>query len=130
MTKRPTKPTATKVERPSAPTKSQPSQPSAAKSKPATKQKPDRKAAKVGASSPPKLGRVVAMLERKEGATVVAVMKATGWQKHSVHGFFAGVVRKKLGLNLVSEKKDGAQVYRIVEGKTGKAPSSVRKRAA
>ena len=60
----------------------------------------------------------MAMLRRKEGATVAAVMKATGWQKHSVHGFFAGVVRKKLGLNLVSEKTDGTRVYRIVEGKT------------
>jgi hypothetical protein len=77
-----------------------------------------------------KQDRVVAMLRRAEGATVVAVMKATGWQKHSVHGFFAGVVRKKLGLNLVSEVKGDERVYRVVERKAAKAVSSSRKRAA
>ena len=41
---------------------------------------------------------------------------ATHWQQHSVRGFFAGVVRKKLGLDLRSEKVDGDRVYRIVEG--------------
>jgi hypothetical protein len=41
------------------------------------------------------------------------MMKATGWQPHSVRGFLAGVVRKKLGLNLVSEAGDSGRVYRI-----------------
>ena len=55
------------------------------------------------------------MLRRREGATIGGIMKATGWQQHSVRGFFAGVVRKKLGLDLVSEKVGDASVYRIVD---------------
>jgi hypothetical protein len=54
-------------------------------------------------------------------------MKQTGWQKHSVHGFFAGIVRKKLGLNLVSDGSDGKRVYRIATGaglKSGRKASS------
>ena len=46
-------------------------------------------------------------------------MESTGWQSHSVRGFFAGVVRKKLGLTLASEKIDGGRVYRIDKGKPG-----------
>ena len=57
---------------------------------------------------------VLAMLHRKQGITVAAVMQATGWQPHSVRGFRAGVVRKKLDLTLVSEKTGEARVYRIV----------------
>jgi Protein of unknown function (DUF3489) len=45
-------------------------------------------------------------------------MTSTGWQLHSVRGFFAAVVRKKLALSLESEKTDGERVYRIVAGKT------------
>jgi Protein of unknown function (DUF3489) len=55
------------------------------------------------------------LLSRKEGATVEELQVATGWQQHSVRGFLAGAVKKKLGLTLLSEKPDaGPRRYRIV----------------
>jgi hypothetical protein len=72
--------------------------------------------------------RIVAMLRSPGGATIAAIMTATEWQQHSVRGFLAGVVRKKLGLNLISEVTDKGRVYRVKDGK-GSFPTAVKQAA-
>jgi hypothetical protein len=61
-----------------------------------------------------KQATLIAMLRRPEGATIAQLCTATGWQAHTVRGTFAGALKKKLGLTLVSEKVKGeVRVYRI-----------------
>ena len=69
-----------------------------------------------------KRDRVLGLLQAKGGTTIAAISKVTGWQPHSVRGFFAGIVKKKLGLTLESEKTRSGRIYRIVRAKTS-APS-------
>lgn len=56
------------------------------------------------------------LLERRGGASIAELSEATGWQAHSVRGFLSGTLRKKLGLTLMSAKKDGGRRYRLEQG--------------
>ena len=73
-----------------------------------------------------KQDQVLALLRRPGGTTLDDLVKATGWQKHSVRGFLAGTVRKKLKLPLISEKVDGIRTYRIGASRAVKAASKRR----
>jgi hypothetical protein len=93
--------------------------------------KPPSSASSRSAARPnTKNARIIAMLRTPTGATITAIMTATDWQQHSVRGFLAGVVRKKLGLNLVSEQSDKGRVYRIEDGKALPAAPHRPKHAA
>jgi hypothetical protein len=85
--------------------------------KPASRKRAAPASLKPAARSTNKHDRIIAMLRTPAGATIASLVTATKWQQHSVRGFLAGVVRKKLGLNLVSEIGDKGRVYRIKDGK-------------
>src|SRR5712671_6332073 len=82
------------------------------------------------AKSDSKQDKIVALLQRPKGATLDALVKETQWQKHSVRGFLAGTVRKKLKLPLLSEKIDGVRTYRIGTGKAAKSKKTSAARKA
>src|SRR2546429_1985225 len=75
-----------------------------------------------------KQSRVITMLQSPAGATIAAMMQATGWQQHSVRGFLAGVVRKRLKLKLESKKVDDSRVYWVATGDSGKPGARRSKR--
>ena len=60
-----------------------------------------------------KQDQIIALLHKPQGVNLTELMQATSWQAHSIRGFLSGTIKKKLNLNLISQKIDGAQVYRI-----------------
>jgi uncharacterized protein DUF3489 len=86
-----------------------------------TRSRPKKEAAAPAAAAAPrktrddtKQAQLIAMLRRKEGATIAQIVAATGWQPHTVRGAFAGALKKKLGLTVTSEKvEEGQRVYRL-----------------
>ncbi len=112
--------------KPKAATRSIARKTSKAKSRPRSAPTPSKPAA--GADT--KHARIIAMLRTPTGATIAAIMAVTDWQQHSVRGFLAGVVRKRLGLNLVSEQTDKGRIYRIRDGKSPPAAADRAKQAA
>jgi len=89
------------------------------KAKAVKKAAPSQKAAK-SAKKPgavrdgSKTAKVVDLLKRPDGATLKELMKATGWQPHSVRGFLSGAIGKKMGLKVISTKgEDGERSYSV-----------------
>ncbi len=60
-----------------------------------------------------KQAQVISLLQRPEGASIEQIMQATDWQQHTVRGFFAGALKKKLRLQLASDKVGGVRIYRL-----------------
>lgn len=71
---------------------------------------------------------VLGMLKQPKGTTIAAIMKATSWQQHSVRGFFAGVVRKRLKLKLGSKMVDDNRIYQITSADRGGTSSRQSRR--
>jgi hypothetical protein len=91
----------------------------AKKAKAAPKAKAPKKAPKAekkatGARDGSKAAKVLDLLKRPNGTTLTELMKATGWQAHSVRGFLSGTVGKKLGLVVASTKgENGERTYSL-----------------
>src|ERR1700692_4066725 len=102
--------------------------PKSSKSK--SRKRPTPASSKSAARPATKHARIIAMLRTPAGATIAAIMTATEWQQHSVRGFFAGVLRKNLGLHFSSGETDKGRVYRIKDGKGASSASDRVKRAA
>jgi len=60
-----------------------------------------------------KQAMLIELLKRPGGTTIDEMVKATGWQQHSVRGVMSGILKKKLGLSIASEKEERGRIYRI-----------------
>jgi hypothetical protein len=98
--------------------------------KPVSRKRPAPASSRPTVGPQTKHARVIAMLKKPAGATIAAIMAVTDWQQHSVRGFLAGVVRKKLGLNLVSDQTEKGRVYRIKDGRASPAAADRVQQAA
>lgn len=67
-------------------------------------------------AKPTKASKVLALLQRPKGASLAEIGMATQWQEHSIRGFLSGTVKKRAGLEVMSEKDDkGIRRYRIIQ---------------
>jgi hypothetical protein len=114
----------TEEARPAQAAASMPRQRKTAAAKPRRKDKKASSASakRRAATSPSKQDVVIQMLRRQSGVSIKDIIAKTGWQPHSVRGFFSGLVKKKLKLPLVSEVgKNGVRRYHIAPRASAKA---------
>lgn len=89
---------------------------SKAKTKTSPQRKAQPKAKTSGTRANSKQAQLIEMLKRPDGATIDEIVKKFDWQAHTVRGALAGALKKKLGLNVQSEKVEGrGRVYRITD---------------
>jgi Protein of unknown function (DUF3489) len=118
---------ATATEKPEPPKKAKVAAPkppvTPTKAKSANKTTPAKKGAKAAHKATAarvrqgsKTAKVLELVKRSGGATLKHIMKATGWQSHSVRGFLSGTLGKKMGLKIESSKtNDGERVYSLAK---------------
>ena len=85
----------------------------AKKTKPAKKASRAKKTVGTKADRSNKKAEMIAQMKRTKSATFAEIMKATGWQPHTVRGVFSGALKKKLGLAVAAAKEERGRVYRI-----------------
>lgn len=95
------------------------SQLAAARRRPLDKSAQASKPKAASAPKPGKIDKIVALMRRPKGASIHDLTKATAWQAHSVRGAISGMLRKKQGLNVVSEKSGNVRMYRIADKAVG-----------